>query len=1103
MSFPRRLAAALPLALAAAAPSAQLSAQQSAQQPSATLDSATVAAFRWRPVGPANMSGRITDVEVDPRNTKVFYVAAGAGGIWKTINNGVTFFPVFDRERVISMGDIAVAPSNPDIIYAGTGEEDSRNSISPGGGIYKSTDGGMTWKLTGLEATQTVGRIVVHPTDPNVVYVAALGAIWNTNRERGLYKTTDGGQSWQNVKFISDRAGFVDVVMHPNDPNTLWAASWERIRTPYSLKSGGPGSGLWKTIDAGKTWSEVKGGGWPTTTKGRIGLALSPSNPQIMYAWAEADTNPNPLKKGEKPDTTKRQKLNSGIYRTADGGATWALMQRNEGDARPFYYSQVRVDPKNPDRIYWMSSVFRFSDDGGKTARRGALSIHTDWHAMWIDPNDPDHFIIADDGGVAVTYDKGGTYDFLNTMALGQFYAVSYDMQKPYRVCGGLQDNGSWCGPSRTASRFGIMNEDWFNVGGGDGFYTAQDPTDPNVIYSESQGGRISRLDVGSGRRVSIRGGGFGRGRGMFEDSLIVARGDTAQPETPAVTRELARLREKARLDSTSQMRFNWNTPYFLSGHAPTTVYAGGNRVIKSTDRGDHFFPISPDLSIRDTAKIRVSTSETGGVTADNTGAETFGTITTLAESPIRPGILWAGTDDGNVWVTHNDGGAWEDVTARFPGVPKGTYVTRVTPSAFDTAAVYVTFDGHRTGDFKPYVYASTDFGKTFRAIANNLPTGGPDFVHVITEDPANRDLLFLGTDVGAYVSVTRGASWQKFMTGLPTVPVHDLKVHPRDRELIAATHGRSIWIVDVAALEQMTDSVLRKPAHLFASRPAYQYSQTFQQAWNGNKVFQVDNPPFGGAITYRVAGTPTAEPRANADGSAQGSDGDAPSPGGESGEASAGRRGPAGRGAARDTARIVITNVAGDTVRVLTGPAGPGVHRVTWDLRGRAAPLGPAALRDSIAGARARRMRQDSVARARKDSIAKSGGDTSEAGMRAAMRAGAAGRDSSGGPTLGTRGARQSSAPGMWGDLYLRPAEERPRRPGQGAEEGGEGGEGRGGGRFGGGRQGPLVKPGDYLVTVTVAGQTLRQVITVERTTEVNEEGGGEADWEEEEHDR
>ncbi|HEU4878903.1 MAG TPA: glycosyl hydrolase, partial [Gemmatimonadaceae bacterium] len=369
----------VPLLLAGAVFSLAATSQAQLSTP---LDSASLAAFRWRNIGPANMSGRVTDIEVDPRNSKVFYVATAAGGIWKTVNNGTMFFPLFDKERVISLGDIAIAPSNGDIIYAGTGEEDSRNSISPGGGVYKSTDAGKTWKLTGLEKTQQIGRIVVDPKDPNIVYVAALGQAWATNPERGLYKSTDGGATWKLMKFISNNAGFVDLAMDPTDNRTLWASSWERIRGPYFLRSGGPGSALWKSSDAGETWTEVKGGGFPATTKGRIGIAIAPSNPKSIYAWVEADTLKKPLAKGEKPDTSKAQKTNSGLYRTTDGGATWTLMQRNQGDARPFYYSQVRVDPKNPDRVYWMSSVFRFSDDGGKTERRGALSIHTDWHAM-------------------------------------------------------------------------------------------------------------------------------------------------------------------------------------------------------------------------------------------------------------------------------------------------------------------------------------------------------------------------------------------------------------------------------------------------------------------------------------------------------------------------------------------------------------------------------------------------------------------------------------------------------------------------------------------------------------------------------------------------
>ncbi len=890
------------------------------------LDADHMSAFRWRSIGPANMGGRVTDIEVDPRNKKVFYVATATGGIWKTINAGTMFFPLFDKERVISLGDIAIAPTNGDVIWAGTGEEDARNSISPGGGIYKSTDAGRTWKLMGLEKTEHIARIVVDPKNADVVYVAAAGKTWANNPERGIYKTTDGGVTWRLVKFVSDKAGFIELVMDPVDSRTLWAASWERIRGPYFLQSGGPGSGLWKSTDAGETWTEVKGGGFPETMKGRIGLSISPSNPKVMYAMIEADTMKRPLKKGEVADTSKAQRLNSGLYRTSDGGSTWALMQRNSTDARPFYYSQVRVDPKNPDRVYWMSSIFRFSDDGGKTERRGALSIHTDWHAMWIDPEDPEHFIIGDDGGIGITWDRGGTYDFPNTFAIGQFYAVSYDMSKPYRVCGGLQDNGTWCGPSRTRARNGAGNADWFNVGGGDGFYTAIDPTDPNIIYNESQGGNVSRLDLGSGARYSIM-----RGRGgavPYEDSLIIARGDTTQPVNPQISAALEAVRARARADSATRLRFNWSTPFLLSAHSPTTVYLGGNKLLKSSDRGDHFYPISPDLSNADSMRIRVSTKTTGGITLDATGAETYGTLTTIAESPVRPGILWAGTDDGNVWGSTNDGGAWTNLTKRFPGVPVRAYVSRVEASGFDTSTVYVAFDAHRDGDFKPYLYVSNDMGKTFRSITGNLPSGGPDFIHVVREDPYNRNLLFVGTDVAAYVSTDRGVSWQRFMNGMPTVPIHDLKIHPRDRELIAATHGRSIWVVDIAPLEQLADSVMSQRAYFFQPGIAFAYAQRTTQEWNGNKIFLADNPAYGATLDYRLAAV----------------------------------------AAPGDTARIVITDVKGEVVRRLTGTTLAGMNRVVWDLRGMPRPLGPAGIRDSVNAERARRTRTDS-ARAGRDS--------------------------------------------------------------------------------------------------------------------------------------
>src|SRR5688572_19259954 len=914
MTRPNTLLLGLAASLLAGA-SSRAPAQNSAQ----LLDSATLASFRWRAIGPANMAGRITDVEGIPSPSKTFYFAAASGGIWKTTNGGTTFRPVFDGERVISMGDLAIAPSDTSQIWAGTGEEDSRNSISPGGGIYKSTDGGRTWRLMGLEKTEHIGRVVVHPTNPNVVWVAALGAAWRPNPERGLYKTTDGGQTWRLVKFISDRAGFVDVAIHPTNPNVLWAASWERQRGPYFLKSGGPGSALWKSTDGGETWTKVEGGGLPTTTLGRIGIDISRSNPDYIYLMVEADTAPS----GPAVAGRAAQQRPSGLYRSTDGGRTWE--RRALQNVRPFYYSQVRVDPKNPERVYWSSTPVMFSDDGGKTARQATLGLHVDHHAMWIDPNDSEHFIVGNDGGIGVTWDRGGNYDFVNTMPLGQFYNVSYDMAVPYRVCGGLQDNGSWCGPSRR-KQGPITNAMWSSISGGDGFHTASDPTDPNIIYSESQGGNMGRLNWATGERVLLVRPDWRVRYRQFEDSILIERPDTTSAATREQQRRIADIRTRQHADSTeSFMRWNWNTPFFLSPHNPRVFYAAGNRVVKSTNRGDDLRVISPDLSKRLLAKIDTSVRRTGGVTPDLTGAETYGTIVSLSESPVRPGILWAGTDDGNVWLTRNDGATWDNITGRFPGLPDNeVYVSRIESSHFDTATVYVSFDNHRRGDFTPYLFVSTDYGRTFRSIANNLPRGGPDFVHVVREDPFNRDLLFVGTDVGAYVSLDRGQSWQRFMTGLPTVPVHDLKIHPRDRELIAGTHGRSIWIVDIAPLEQMTRDVASKPVHLFRPRTAFQYDQPPVGGGNsGHKTYAAASPAYGADIVYRLASSHPGQ------------------------------------------ARVIITDARGDTLRTLNGPARAGLHRVTWDFRGRTPtpqPLTASQRRDSVFQARRMTVVLDSL---------------------------------------------------------------------------------------------------------------------------------------------
>jgi photosystem II stability/assembly factor-like uncharacterized protein len=1062
-------------ALAAAPSPSALQAQQAFHAPP---DSAALAAFRWRNIGPANMGGRITDIEGIPYPSHTFYVAAAGGGIWKTTNNGTTFRPVFDNERVISMGDLAIAPSDTNVVYAGTGEANSRNSISPGGGVYKTTDGGKTWQLMGLEATQQIGRIVVHPTNPNIVYVAALGHTWGPNRERGLYKSVDGGKTWALSKFVSDRAGFVDVAMDPSDPNTLYASSWERVRGQYFLKSGGPGSALWKTTDAGATWTKITGHGFPTTTLGRIGIAIARSNPKIVYALVEADSLPNPKRSTSKAG---RQKLQSGLYRSADAGATWTKM--NDRDVRPFYYSQVRVDPQNPDRVYWSSTPVNFSDDGGKTVRNATVGIHVDHHAMWIDPTNGSHFLVGDDGGVSQTWDRGGNYDFLNIIPVGQFYEVSYDMGVPYRVCGGLQDNGSWCGPSRRA-RGGITNAMWFVVGGGDGFYTAQDPTDSDIIYAESQGGAIGRLDYATGERQQLRKPSYRELFGQYEDSIVVARGDTTTPASPAVTRRIAAFRSKQVADSViSDVRFNWETPYFLSVHAPSTLYIGGSRVLKSIDRGEHIYPISPDLSTRDTAKIHISTTTTGGITNDATGAETYGTVISLAESPFRPGILFAGTDDGNLWISKNDGGTWENITGRAPGVPKGTSVRRIEPSSHDSSTFYVSFDNHMRNDFTPYLFVTTDMGKTFHSIANNLPTGGPDWVHVIREDPVNRDLLFVGTDVGAYVSFNRGQSWQRFMSGLPTVPVRDLRIQPRDHELIAATHGRSVWIVDIAPLEQWSDSAALASDHgkarLFAPTTAYEFGDSPVEGQDvGQKAFEGSSVPYGAAIVYSL---------------------------------------PAG---ARDSVHFTILDAKGDTVRTLAARARAGIGRTYWDFRERpaAVKLSPSQRRDSIRYV----GRLDFVI----DSMEKAGGSRADlTRIREALMSGGRGFFGGGG-----------SGAGAGGRFVERPGESPPPRPARrgggaaGAAPGTDTTPTRGAVGAGGvaarpanaaaeepplnmelfrevldlvrepgslyppsnRRQPPLVKTGDYLVVMTAGGETHRQPLRVVRTRDIGDDEGG-----------
>ncbi|MCX5762918.1 MAG: hypothetical protein NTW72_15690 [Gemmatimonadetes bacterium] len=1046
----------------------------------AQLDSTTIAGFRWRNIGIANHQGRVVDVAGIPWPSRTFYVSSAGGGMFKTTNAGTTYRAVFENEHVSSGGMIGIAPSDTNTVYYGTGEPNSRNSMSPGAGMYKTANGGRTWEFIGLKETQHIGRVVVDPSNKDIVYVAALGAAWATNKERGLYKTVDGGKTWQLKKFINDSTGFVDVALDPRDSKVVWAASYQRLRGPYFQYSGGKGSGLWKSTDAGETWTEVKGGGIPETTKGRIGIAIALSNPDVMYLMMEADTAAN-LKKDA---TVKAQKSPSGLYRSADGGRTWT--KTNDENVRPFYYSQVRVAPNNPDRVFWSSTPVKYSNDGGKTAGNATVGIHVDHHAMWIDPKDPSHIVVGNDGGVSQTWDNGGNWDGTNQLPIGQYYNVSFDNAIPYNVCGGAQDNGSWCGPSRRKQGM-ITNSMWFTYNGGDGFVSAQDPTNPDIIYGESQGGNIGRYKVSTGERTALVKPAWRPRYMQWEDSILVDRPDTTKPMTKEQAKRQAALHAAQKKDSIeTDIRWNWNTPFFISPHNPSVLYFGANRVLKSTKQGDEMFFVSPDLSYADTMKIRVSTKTTGGITIDATGAETFGTVVSLNESPLRPGILYAGTDDGRLWSSWNDGGSWTEHTANVKSVPAGTYVSRIEPSHFDSLTFYVTYDNHRRGDLAPYVVMTKDGGKTFASITSNLPTGGPDYAYVVREDLKNANLLFVGTEVGAYVSSNKGQSWQKFMTGLPTVPVMDLAIHPRDGELIAATHGRSFWIVDISALQQIDAAVVAKAAHLFKPRTAFQWGEKpYNGESVGQKLFQVGSPTYGAEITYKLA---SANP---------------------------------------GQVRVVIQDASGDTLRTLMGPGSAGINRVTWDFRGKAAPspkLSPAEVRDSTNNVRKIIVALDSIEK--EGTMPKPMLDRVRTGLTGgpdAMQAMIAQFGAFGG---GCGGGGFGGASGRWQD-----------RPGETAAGAAAGGRGQGGGGAGapgagappdqqqlmnvlqavagrgatgmgalfggGGRRGGggagLVGTGDYLVSITIGGQTLKQVLHVER---ISGGAGGGFPFQDEKHE-
>ena len=876
--------------------------------------------FVWRSIGPANMGGRVDDIAVVESDPSTIYLGFATGGIWKSTNNGTTWTSIFDSYPVSSIGDIAIAPSNPEIIYVGTGEANNRQSSSFGAGVYKSIDGGRTFQEAGLKETQTIARIVVHPKDPNIAYAAVPGHLFGPNKERGLYKTTDGGKTWTNTKFIDENTGFTDVVLDPINPNLLVAASYQRRRTPWGFNGGGTGSGIWKTTDAGKTWTKLTNGLPNNPIIGRIGLDIARSKPSTIYASIEvgpsggtgAGVNDDgtlvpPGQRGgggggggggglgggrgaapPPPDPNK-----SGVWRSDDSGKTWRFLS-NQGD-RWMYYSQIRIDPTNPEIAYQGGAPFFKSMDGGKTWNPVQGIPHSDHHAIWIDPRDGKHILLGNDGGFDVTYDRGDTWEYVNNLPVGQFYAISVDMRKPYNICGGLQDNGSWCGPSATRSGKGILNSDWFRVGGGDGFYTQNDQSDWTILYSESQDGATSRVDLRSGRSNSIR----PRGPGQAGRGAAAPTGETpdAAAQAPAQFGFGGNQNQSPNVVPTPPpntfYRFYWNTPFILSPHNSRTVYLGGDRLFRSYDRGDTWIA-SPDLTknIGRNDRPILGVEGSAPMASKHDGAASFSNIVTIGESPLVPGVIWVGTNDGNLQVSRDSGNTWKNVVDNVPRVPKETHVSRVEPSHYDAGTCYVTFDGHRTDDHKPYVFKTTDFGETWTSLDANLPQGN---VNVIREDPKNKNLLYLGTEYGFYVTLNGGREWKRFMTGLPTVRIDDILVHPRDNDLIVGTHGRSIYVIDdITALQQLSDSTTASDAALFDIRPAVAWTADIQKAIlvEGAKFFRGQNPAQGSAISYWLKSDQSTD------------------------------------------VRVTVSDVTGREIRSLVGTRNAGLNRVQWDLR-------------------------------------------------------------------------------------------------------------------------------------------------------------------------
>lgn len=765
-------------------------AQESAPEPASggiEIGSALFGTLRARAIGPAVMGGRIAAMDVVDADPRFIYVGAASGGVWKSTNGGTTFKAIFD-DYPQSIGAIAIDQAHPDTVWVGTGEPWVRNSVSVGKGLYKSADGGESWKLKGLEDSERIAGIIVCPDDADVVYVAAMGHLWDASDERGLYKTTDGGESWERILFVDENTGCCDLAIDPQEPDVLYAAMWDFRRQPDFFRSGGPGSGLYRSMDAGQNWQRLTDG-LPEGELGRIAVAVAPSRASRVYALVEAEE--------------------TGLYRSDDLGGHWQRVSTAPAvQERPFYFGLLEVDPSDHDRVYKPSTGLYVSKDGGETFSGVGGRVHVDYHAMWINPRDPAHILVGNDGGVYVTRNHGGAWRYQNSLPISQFYRISCDDAQPYNVYGGLQDNGSWCAPSRSPG--GIENSDWENLGGGDGFEVLADPTDDDIVYWEYQGGNVSRKHLSTGENKDIK------------------------PQPAA---------------GEPDYRFNWNTPIVLSPTDPTRLYVGCQFLMRSLDRGESWQRLSDDLTTNDPDKQRQR--ESGGLTVDNTTAENHCTIYAIAESPRDESVIWVGTDDGNLQVTVDDGKTWRKVSGNIPDLPAGTWCSSIAASQHDRATAYVTFDGHRTGDVQSYIYRTTDLGSSWQSLATEDIEG---YVHVIREDPVNPDLLFAGTEFGLYITLDGGLHWARFEENLPQVSVRDLVIQARESDLVIGTHGRGVYIIDdITPLRQITAEAIAADVFLLDSPQAMARVPRYKQHSPGDAYFIGGNPSRAAKIIYHL----------------------------------------------------------------------------------------------------------------------------------------------------------------------------------------------------------------------------------------------------------